>query len=178
MSKYNFYVEDVSVEAVFNKLGGIEGTKRFLRGDAEVVIKNHIIDCDADPFIPDDWEVPKGCHIKGGQFHWNPDEVSLYLSDKQKDGNWIEGNKLRKELKNKPVLNANVLDYLLANPQLIPEEWKGKAVFFWGTIYRYSGDYLFVRYLIWNDGRWSWGNNWLDSRWHGNYPAAVSASNK
>jgi len=35
-------------------------------------------------------------------------------------------------------MNANVLDYLLAHPELIPEDWKNKYVFFWGTIYRYS----------------------------------------
>lgn len=36
MSKYNVYVEDVSVEAVFNKLGGVEGARRFLRGELSV----------------------------------------------------------------------------------------------------------------------------------------------
>jgi hypothetical protein len=36
MSKYNFYVEDVSVEAVFNKLGGVEGARRFLRDELSV----------------------------------------------------------------------------------------------------------------------------------------------
>ncbi len=166
------------VEAVLNKLGGMEGVQRFLRGDAEVVIKNHIIDCDANPFIPDGWKVPKGYHIKGGQRRWNPDEVSLYLSDKQKDGNWIKGNKFREELKGKPVLNANVLDYLLANPQLIPEKWKNKSVSFWGTIYRYSDDDLYVRYLIWNGDRWSWDSSWLNSVWLDDVPAAVFASNK
>ncbi|MFZ2500950.1 MAG: hypothetical protein WAW90_03145 [Minisyncoccia bacterium] len=33
MSKYNMYVEDVSVEALLNKLGGVEGAKRFLRDE-------------------------------------------------------------------------------------------------------------------------------------------------
>jgi len=33
MSKYNVYIEDVSVEAVFNKLGGAEGARRFLRDE-------------------------------------------------------------------------------------------------------------------------------------------------
>jgi len=164
-------------EAVFNKLGGIEGVQRFLRGDAEVVIKNHIINCDADPYLPDGWKKVEE-HIKGGQLRWNSDEVSLYLSDKQKDGSWIVGNKLRKELKGKLVLNANVLDYLLANPQIIPEEWKDKVVFFWGTIYRSSDVNLYVRYLIWRDGMWNWSNLWLDDSWSGSYPAAVSASNK
>lgn len=33
MAKYNLYVEDVSVEAIFNKLGGMEGARRFLRDE-------------------------------------------------------------------------------------------------------------------------------------------------
>lgn len=36
MSKYNIYVEDVSVEAVFNRLGGVEGARRLLRGELMV----------------------------------------------------------------------------------------------------------------------------------------------
>lgn len=40
MSKYNMYVEDVSVEALLNKLGGVEGAKRFLRD--ELVISEAI----------------------------------------------------------------------------------------------------------------------------------------
>ena len=38
--KYNLYVEDVSVEAVFNKHGGVEGVKRFLSSDVVVVERN------------------------------------------------------------------------------------------------------------------------------------------
>jgi hypothetical protein len=33
MAKYNLYVEGVSVEAIFNKLGGVEGARRFLRDE-------------------------------------------------------------------------------------------------------------------------------------------------
>jgi hypothetical protein len=40
MSKYNVYVEDVSVEAVFNKLGGVERAKRFLQSKVEIVYKS------------------------------------------------------------------------------------------------------------------------------------------
>ena len=160
-----------TVEAIVNKLGGLEGAQRFLRGDAEVVIKTHVIDCDANPYVPNNWKVEE--HIKGGELRWNPDEVELYLCDKQKGGT-IEGNELRKLLKGKPVLNANVLDYLLANPQLIPEEWKDKAVFFWGTIYRNSHGLLYVRFLYWLDDRWFWNSDWLDFFFNDSNPAVLS----
>ena len=159
------------LNAIVKKLGGEDGAMRFLRGDAEVVIKTHIIDCDANPYVPDGWKVEE--HIKGGELRWNPDEVELYLCDKQKSGT-IKGTELRKLLKGKPVLNACVLDYLLANPQLIPEEWKGKAVFFWGTIYRDSCGSLYVRCLCWGGGRWSWGDRWLGYGFGGDGPAALS----
>lgn len=162
-----------TIEAIVNKLGGMEGAQRFLRGDAEVVIKTHIIDCDANPYIPDGWKVEE--HIKDGELHWNPDEVEFYLCDEQNGGtDTIEGNELRKKLKDKPVLNACVLDYLLANPQLIPEEWKGKAVFFWGTTYRSSDDHLYVRYLFWYAGKWHWDNSWLDNDWDDFCPTILS----
>jgi hypothetical protein len=54
-------------------------------------------------------------------------------------------------------LNASVLDYLMKNQELIPEEWKDKKVFFWGTLYGrvLTKEYenMEVRYLIY-DGEW------------------------
>ncbi len=133
-----------------------------------------VIDCDAQPFIPDGWKVQE--HQKGGKLEWNPEKIQLYLSDGQKDGKYIEGNKLRKELKGKKVLNACVLDWLLAHPEFIPEEWKSKYIFFWGTIYRISGGDLYVRCLCWLGDRWHWRYAWLDDDWYDSRPAAVLAS--
>lgn len=148
--------------------------RRVRLGHAEIVIPEYAIDCDADPFVPDGWTVEE--HCKGGVFKWNAEGVTLYLDKGQKNGKWLEGNKLRKELADKPVLNANVLDYLLAHPHLIPEEWKGKAVFFWGTIYRDRVGDLCVRFLFWRGGRWCWCAFWLGVGWLGGSPAAVPAS--
>ena len=147
--------------------------REALCSPSETVSEEHIIDCDADPFVPDGWSVEE--HQKGGAFLWNSASVALHLDKGQEKGKWIEGNKLRKALAKKPVLNANVLDHLLANPHLIPEEWKGKAVFFWGTIFRRRDGDLYVRALFWNGG-WDWFFHWLADDWDGYDPAAVSAS--
>jgi len=133
-----------------------------------------IIDTDADPFCPDDWKVEE--HQKAGKLEWNPAMVRLHLDPGQQNGKCVNGNELRKKLKNQPVLNAIVLDWLLAHPEFIPEEWKGKYVFFWGTTYRDSGGDLYVRYLYWSDGVWRWNCFWLGSNWRGNDPAVVAAS--
>jgi len=126
----------------------------------------YVIDCDKDPFIPEGWTVVE--HKKMGQLEWDPTRIRFYLSKKQMKGkHHIEGNKLRKELASMPVLNANVLDSLLARPGLIPEEWKkdengnARFVFFWGTIYRDSADRLRVRSLHFDDTQWVWRHYWL-----------------
>jgi hypothetical protein len=147
---------------------------RFLKNGARIhVVGNHTIDCFADPFVPKGWSVEE--HRRTGDFVWDPSKVALYLSDSQKNGKVIEGAKLREELKDKSVLSANVLDYLLAHSELIPEKWKGKYVFFWGTIYRDSDGLLHVRCLGWGGGRWDWRCSWLDGDWLDDGPAAVSA---
>ncbi len=146
-----------------------------VKGYAEVTTVTHAIDCDADPLIPyEGWKVES--HKKGGLFVWDPSKVVLHLSENQKDGKCIVGNKLRKELADVPMYNANVLDYLVKHPHLIPEEWKGKVVFFWDTIYRGSGDRLYVRCLVFGGGHWQANYGWLNCGWDGYYPAARRAS--
>jgi len=169
----NFSNDDIKRLCEGNVLAEV---RSVLRGHASITVIEHVIDCDANPFVPDDWSVEE--HRKGDQFKWNKEAQrdALYLSKGQQGGKYIEGNKLCKELEGKPVLNANVLDYLLANPHLIPEEWKGKAIFFWGTIYRDRDGDLCVRCLLWSGDRWDWGFDWLGYDWDDNDPAAVPAS--
>jgi len=140
-----------------------------------VVKVANIIDTDAYPFCPDGWRVEE--HRKAGKLEWDPAKVILHLDKGQKNGRWLEGNKLRKALKNQPVMNACVLDWLLAHPKFIPEEWKDRRVFFWGTIYFDQGDGLFyVRHLSWNGEKWYWNCYRLDSNWgDDNYLAAMAA---
>ena len=152
-----------------------------LKALVEVMISQskteHLINCDADPFLPSGWKGVEE-HQRGGQLNWNKDvqKDALFLASGQQKGSVLVGHKLRKELAGKPVLNANVLDYLLAHPELIPEDWKGKYVFFWGTSYRGSVGGLFVRYLYWCGGRWCWSFYWLGRGWGADGPASLRAS--
>ncbi|HRH26412.1 MAG TPA: hypothetical protein PLF31_03010 [Candidatus Paceibacterota bacterium] len=142
------------------------------RAVININVMRHVIDCDTNPYLPNGWTVKE--HRKGGQMEWDSLKVALHLSPNQMGNKRVKGNKLRKELANIPVMNANVLDYLLAHTELISEEWKGKVVFFWGTIYRDSGGNLCVRYLCWRHDRWDWCDHWLGNDWRSGHPAAVS----
>ena len=130
-----------------------------------------MVDLDADPMVPGDWKVES--HQKGGQFKWDPAKVELYLDVDQQNGKVIEGNLLRWRVKSRNPFNDNLADFLLAHTELIPESWKGKEVFFWGTIYRNADGNFYVRYLRWDGFRWRWGYRWLGRDWTGGRPAAV-----
>ncbi len=157
--------------------------RNVLLGYSEIKPIERLIDCDADPdpdlSILKGWTVVE--HRKDGVLKWDPveqgKEKCLYLSKRQRNGRVIGGNDLRKEIEGKPVLNANVLDWLLKeeNQHLIPEFWKSKVVFFWGTIYRDPAGRLSVRCLNWDGGRWRWGWDWLEGAWHDQLPAALRA---
>lgn len=144
---------------------------KVIKGQAEIKTIEHFIDCDAAPFTPSGWSVEE--HKKSGLFKFDPAKISFYLSKKQKKGS-IGGHDLRKDLADKPVMNANVLDYLLPHPELIPEEWKGKYIFFWGTIYRYSDGRLRVRSLSWFGSGWVWSYDWLTGGFSSDSPAALA----
>lgn len=105
-----------------------------------------------------------------GKIEWKPEDFDLYLSEEQKTG-YITGHTLREKLKDEPVMNLAMAQFFLDNPKLYPEAWKGKWIYFWGTIVQHSDGYLRVPYLI---GRGdlvvlSW--YWLAYYWHSHYPA-------
>lgn len=162
-----------------------KGVLQVQLGYAEIKPIEHVVNGDADPFTPEGWSVESNGHQKSGpmklkrrglHLYVNSKKVILFTSEKQQGGKWVRGHELREELSSKKVLNANVLDYLLAHPEFIPDEWKKKMVFFWGTVYRDSDRHLCVRCLSWSGGRWYGCDGQLDDGWLGDHPAALRAS--
>ena len=110
----------------------------------------HIIDCDREPVSTMSWKIEK--HVKGGVINFDPSKVTLYLSEKQKKGE-ICGDDLMRELNGLPIMNSNALTHLIRHPEIIPNKWKRKKIYFWGTIQ--SGEvYTFVHCLCWFDEKW------------------------
>ena len=129
-------------------------------------------------FIPASWSWhPEDQIIRPPMGPFDPTKMRLYLSPQQKGKNDISGTDLSVELKGLPVLGADDLDRLLAEPYLIPDSWKSKRTFFWGDIYRRPAGTLCVHYLEWGVDRWRRDYDWLDSGWwNANRPAAVCSS--
>jgi hypothetical protein len=140
-----------------------------------------LIDCDAPVYVPKNWKLlPESGQLQNrvrGQVKFDPTKVNLHLVNDQENG-VIYGDELRNQLARESVYTAHVLDYLLKpeNQHLIPEEWKGKSVFFWGTIYLSTDGYPSVRYLYWDGGRWCWLHRCLVDGWDSHGFAAVCES--
>ena len=153
---------------------------RFLENGGRVMVPpKPSIDFDVDPFISEGWSIRPEDQIQSrlkGRWELLIDKIKLYLDSSQTGDKTVRGDKLKDLLEGQPVLPAHVLDYLLEHPDLIPESWKGKPIFFWGTIYCSSDGSLCVRCLYWDGGRWYWGNRWLDYVWFDYDPSAVCAS--
>ena len=71
-----------------------------------------------------------------------------------------------------PLATAG-LNAVAENTSLIPAEWKGKAVFFWGTLYRRGDGAVVIRCLCWNGNRWDWGYYPMDHQLDFSNRAAV-----
>lgn len=151
-------------------------------------LRELIVDCDVLPNIPSGFflESEGTEHRKtgkmtlekraDGKFYANGVKVVRYLSPNQKNGKVIQGYKLRTELKKKQVLNACILDALLAHQKLIPDEWKIGHTYFWGTIFRDADGNLLVPSLSRDGDGWYWDCDWLDNDWFGYEPAASLAN--
>ena len=143
--------------------------------------KDHVIEFDAVPFCPAGLTIaPDSDQIKTrvrGKRNLSEISIRLHLYDGQTNGKWLNGYYLKVKLDGQEVFGAQLLDFYLEHPDLIPEDWKKKGwIFFWGTIYRdYRGN-LCVRFLFWNGTRWDSRYDWLACGWLDDSPAAVSAN--
>ncbi len=151
-----FTPDNVTKLGQFSNLSNLRG---LFNGTYELRQIKYIINCDVSPFCPDGWKIAE--HCQGGALVWDISKIQFYHFKKQEDRCRYEGHKLRKRLEGEPVLNANVLEYLLENPHFIPVEWKSRHVFFWGTIYKDCDGYLVVRFLSWCGDGWDWNCRWL-----------------
>ncbi|MDD4412248.1 MAG: hypothetical protein PHR00_01235 [Patescibacteria group bacterium] len=173
-------------KALYNTLREYRGSKTEPKDEKKIAEKIYRfteirngklwINLAADPFIPEGWSIPDGCHKKGdGWWEFNPDAIKDFLSDEQQKGNSIGGYKLREIMRNQPSFNANLIDGLLERPEFIPKDWKdGKYRFAWGTIYRNAYGSLDVRCLDLDGVQPYWRCFWPGLDFNPSCPAMVA----
>lgn len=102
-------------------------------------------------------------HKKFGQVIFDPTKIKLIQLPKGSKS--ILGHEFYSQTENYPVMNANFLDFLFQNQELIPAEWKHgerkgqfRTVIFMGTKYHSKSKLyptLYVRTLDWEIQPWS-----------------------
>lgn len=113
---------------------------------------------------------PKGLTVRdhAKDYVVDPTEVALLLhcSTAQAVGR-VSGHDVRAALVKIPVLNANVLDFLMIpeNHCYIPENWRGRKVFFWGTTYMVAHGEECVRFIEWGSHGWASSYRRLSDEW-------------
>jgi hypothetical protein len=150
-----------------------------LKTEEVVMTERVVIDCDADPYVPEDMRVQH--HERMGRLLWSPDAAKLVYPLRPGE-EYISTGEFLKRLSAERPLNANVLDWLLkpANVRHIPEAWVAKysafghGIVFFGTTYFIDpGAFSCVRFLFCEVGHWRWRYLAFENGVRDRFPAAV-----
>jgi len=148
----------------------------------EIHYDKYFVDLNESPSVPYGWKIVS--HKKGGLFSWDPAKVKLMRFD-QKSHRLVPLNTFTKQLEASRAFNANLLDFLLENPEYIPKSWQEvpntdfgegndiREIYFYGTIYKDKEGHLLVRCLDYQNGEWEEHPMWLVDTITGNQFAAV-----
>ena len=147
-----------TVNGLEQSIGSITGTNS---STTEQIEKVHLIDTTTQPQIPS-WATASREHNTSlGTIEWNKEKFKegglRYMSE------FSTIDKILKKIREEkvPVLNATVLDYLLAHQDQIPENWKStkshspRQIYFWGTLFT-DGRTSFVQYIQFREDKGLW----------------------
>lgn len=174
-----------TVEAVFNKLGGLEGAAQFLRGELTLVeqpkpepVLDFLVRVDRSvkPSYPDWMKKLQHPELEcSGPAEYDLTTVGMWLHDDQKNGA-VVGNTILKHLKKDNALAScfNLQDGLAIQQKGIAvfrKLFAGKAVYLWGSVMQGQRGDLDVPCLYEDGDEVVVGWDWLDGRWVFHDPA-------
>lgn len=120
---------------------------KVVKGLAELTDIPYIVNLDAQPKTLTGYKA--SAHNGGGVFNFQHQSLDLFYPNPEREN----GYKIRSALEG--PLNANMLDFLLGHPELIPQECQGKYTCFFGTTYcSYRDDESFVRAIFYHQDRY------------------------
>jgi len=124
------------------------------------------IDCSGlAPMLDSGWKLVNP-NQKNEAFEFSLSNVKLVPCGSRE--NKVNGKALLSELKEK-AFNAYLLEFLLKNQNLIPTEWQGKTIFFFGTTYwdNSTPPLIAILKMKFYDGNWESGASYLDDDFDG-----------
>ena len=152
------------VEAIVNKLGGMNGVQRFLRGELTVSARsaspipiNRSAPFNSEKFIGKGWTIKEEdtCSLALNELDLTKVSLETML---RPDELSVKGEERLRRLKESNFirLDAKMFQTLWENKAAIPESWKERVVFFDGTILRSLRGDRCILSLYWHNGKWYW----------------------
>lgn len=148
------------VEAIVNKLGGMDGVRRFLSG--ETVVTGVSVPVFVHDKTKDDWTLLE--HASRRITSATNLELVPFLKEKE---SFVSGEEMVRRARVELDANCGQEDaeWLLEHQDEIPAEFRKYYLVFTGTIWRGSRGNRIVPYLGWIGGRWCLGFPWLFNDW-------------
>lgn len=117
------------------------------------IVKSQKIECNNIPTLPDkSWSIA---------LNFPMENITDFSKLNYKLLKLAEGSKISNlEVHAKTGLNASALDDLIKNPEVIPQDWKGKNILFTATIFKDGGGSSLYKTLTFQDGTWQWGKSY------------------
>ncbi|MEI8249076.1 MAG: hypothetical protein WCG07_01095 [Candidatus Taylorbacteria bacterium] len=173
----------------------LKSVSLLARGEAELVLKTkpapepeQVIDSiirvnrSIRPSYPDWMEEVMHPELETiGPAEYDGTKLEQWLHDGQKDGKWIEGNKIYAHLKKTDMLKTclglrDLEEIQKKGIAYFRKHFAGKAVFGWASVVRHRRGNLRVPYLCEGGDEVILDWDWLGSYWHSLHPALRHAS--
>lgn len=117
LEQAGFFPADVTLLKQFKNLSSV---KDLLQNQAQIVYREFLVNTNHLPVFPDEYSVID--HQKNGEILLSKDRLeTLFLPKQNKEEEGILGAEILGLLNPKQKLNIAVADFLLKNPQTIPD---------------------------------------------------------
>lgn len=91
---------------------------------------------------------------KNGVSEYTIGNIEALKSEHHDNNELISTSTMIDDFSNRKFPNSATLNYLLKSPRLIPQDWLGKRLYFWGSRYVIPGSAECVAYIVWDGKKW------------------------
>lgn len=156
------------IEAIVNKLGGMDGVAKFLAGElivASPVTSSELVS--TSTFIydktKDGWKLVENV-TEAMDFKIKDLQLVSFLKSGE---SYVNGEVMRQRaIEMKCNFGQQHAEYLISNQNEISKEFRKYTLVFSGTVWQCPYGCRYVPFLRWNGGQWILNFSWLGDYWN------------
>ncbi len=129
---------------------------------------------DEQPYRPEGWDIRTIKQLHRRRASFENGSVAKFTMPSNGGTEWYSLEEVLEKLEEIKKIGqqfpatANILDFLIDHPWLIPDSYKankGHKFMCFGSLYQMRDGYVRIRYLEFIDGHWTWGYSQLKPDW-------------